>query len=181
MQCGIRDKTQWEKSQCRSLGENYMLLEKQLLVYYWALVKMEPRDTEWWYTQELLVLTRTCQNQVVTVVRPVAVHPKMEMYLQEQSRAEYTSKLNEQVAQTTCHHGCTHTPPSLWLFGGPVWSAEEGKAWTRFMDELAYYVGASWKWTAAALHAHSGLTLKGSFKKKNLQFFCKKGHPVYHC
>lgn len=42
------------------------------------------------------------------------------------------------------------------------------------MDELAYYVGASGRRPAAALHAHSGVTLKESFKKKTLQSFCKK-------
>lgn len=139
-----------------------MLLEKQLLVYYWALVKMEPRDTEWWYIQELLILTRTCQNQVVTVVRPVAVHPKMEMYLQEQSQAEYISKLHEQVAQTMSSWLHPHLPPygcledlydqlkrekpelGLWMSWLTMWvQAENGQ-------QLHYTLSQGWHWKAAS-------------------------------
>lgn len=92
------------------------------------------------------------------------------------SRTRTRKQAAWEVAQTPRHHGCTHTSPSLpVVFGGPVWLAEEGEAWTRFMDELAYCVGASWKKAAAALlYTYSRVTLKDSLNKKNCQFFCKK-------
>lgn len=68
---------------------------------------------------ELLIFTRTGQSQVIKAVRPAAVHPKMQIYLQEQSQAgpERISKLNEQGAQTPCRHGCTHSSLPMVVWG----------------------------------------------------------------
>lgn len=104
MQCGIHDKTQREKHkitmqvpgrELHAFGKiasrvllgpgKYGTMRHQVMIY-----------------PELLIFTRTSRSQVIKAVRPAAVPPKMQIYLQEQSQAgpECISKLNEQVAQT---------------------------------------------------------------------------------
>lgn len=82
---------------------------------------------------------------------------------------EGMSKERGQVTQTPCaHHLYTSAPPSAHSYGhlcrNLIQPDEEGRK-AKFGGELAWYVNASWKWTAVALQPNSGLALKDSGDK----------------